>query len=339
MLAIELVGFPDKVRSALEIAINNRCRERFKVAGDRADILLIDVEGVGGPSATQRIASETNRHVVVVSDAVLPELGECQLTKPLSFARLVDLLDTLEPPSDSGETGPAVEDTSTSATSDLDAQRLAGVSRAQFQDSFVHLLSQVLSDIRLGDDRRIVEVAIRPGKFIQIDPRTERISTNLRNGMIRIIAGTPCSALDPTIRRLDETRLMGEPPHDAPKDLEELVWRILETGYRGRLLPSITLDTPIRLLAWPNLVRVTADSRQFALVSYWTRRRISVRAIASLFDLPVEDVAHVANFATIANLLDDGAAGDDRPLADPDSGGGVRRILRRIVETISQRAA
>ncbi len=359
VLAIELVGFPEKVQTALRIAFENRCGDRFAVTAGQGDVLVMDLEGLGDAAEAQRVATGANRPVVVLSDAstedAATDFTTYRLHKPLSFAKLVTVLQTLsgstrprsapleetEPrPADTTEAAAAIQRArSVPRIATSDPGRISSLPKKELEDSLLWLLGKLLREIRGSSDERMVEIGFQSGRFIRIDPRSERVTTNLRNSALRVLAQTPCSVLAPTVRRVDDT-CSGEPAGSgAPADLEELIWRILENGYRDGFIRRIDADTPCRLRAWPNLIRLTADPKYFALASYWTRRPASVRELVAMFDLEIQELVHVLNFASAVDLL----AYDERdPVTRLDFAAprtGMRSILRRLLSTVSRRAA
>lgn len=360
VLAIELVGFPEKVQTALRIAFENRCGDRFAVTAGRGDVLVMDLEGLGDAAEAQRVATGANRPVVVLSDAstadAATDFTTYRLHKPLSFAKLVTVLQTFsgspQPHSVPLEkTEPRRAETTEAAvtaiqqarpaprSAESDPGRISTLPKKELEDSLLWLLGKLLREIRGSSDERTVEIAFQSDRFIRIDPRSERVTTNLRNSALRVLAQTPCSVLAPTIRRAGDT-CSGEPAGSgAPADLEELIWRILENGYRDGFIRRMDADTPCRLRAWPNLIRLTADPKYFALASYWTRRPASVRELVAMFDLEVQELVHVLNFASAVDLL----AYDERdPVTRLDFAAprtGMRSILRRLLSTVSRRAA
>ncbi len=360
VLAIELVGFPEKVQTALRIAFENRCGDQFAVTAGRGDVLVMDLEGIGDAAEAKRLATGANRPVVVLADAstesAATEFTTYRLHKPLSFAKLVTVLQTLSgsiqpraaafeetearPADTAGAAVTAIQQArSVPRVAASDPGRISSLPRKELEDSLLWLLGKLLREIRSSSDERIVEIAFQPGRFIRIDPRSERVVTNLRNSALRILAQTPCSVLSPSVRRVDDSGWAEPAGSGAPEDLEELIWRILENGYRDSFIRRIDADTPCRLCAWPNLIRLTADPRYFALASYWTRRPASVRELVAMFDLEMQELVHVLNFASAVDLL----AYDERDpvtrleFAAPRTG--MRSILRRLLSTVSRRAA
>jgi hypothetical protein len=356
--AIQLIGFSKKVEDALRIALTNRCRQRFCVARDQGDFLLIDLEGVGNIDKVGRIANKGERPTIVLSEPSAPALSELRLHKPLVFSKLVSLLEELAAPGDTrschGKTTRNQNNSkaqlvltakSTLPSKEKPPQAVGSLSvhtspqRATLEGSFAMFLTQLLVRIRSARDDRSIEVTIKPNKYLRIDPLSERVSTNLTASSLRVLAITPCSTLRPDVKHVELSARMDDPRSDAPRDLEELIWRVLEVGYRNSLLDPLELEEPVRLKTWPNLIRLTTSSSLFALMSYWTKRPASIRELTHMFDLGVEEIVHVANFAYLAGLLDHKTAHkvSEPGLHVPPIG--MRRILRRILYSVSKQAA
>ncbi|HMW52953.1 MAG TPA: hypothetical protein PKX01_04355 [Rhodocyclaceae bacterium] len=194
-------------------------------------------------------------------------------------------------------------------------------------------LARALAHAR--DVERPVKLRGPLGTILYLDPTNESAYQPLSPKALRAQAQVP------TRGTIKQTTLdagdVGPVARLDPRPLQVVEWEVALWASRGRLPRGTDLDTPVRLVRWPNFTRLPVPEGALRIAGLWSRTPTTLRDTVHLLGLPQRHVFAFFSACAALDLLQLGDEGvPDRrgtgdPARTPERRGLLQRTLGRLL--------
>jgi len=86
--------------------------------------------------------------------------------------------------------------------------------------------------------------------------------------------------------------------------LDSILWRCALTCSRGQLIPGHTVETPVKLVSWPNFSREGFKPEYFKLAAILAKQFISLASLSKQVEKPIEGIIDFYNAAFAVGIIE-----------------------------------
>ena len=298
------VGLAEKdetVLKSLILLLEGKTRQPWEYREDqRAEVILVDVDGPEGSAAWGRLAGDGQRTLVAYSEDPSKANAPWVLAKPMRAGALVELLDRLD------VSGPA------EAPAEPAVVRSPRVPAAPGIVDFVLRLAPA-ETVRITDSVRFL-IVDKPGARFAASHPIDELAPMFR---------TPVAQL--RVERVDEASTSL-----AWKPLELLLWNGALMVSR-HLLQGLDPDARYSLTRWPNFKSLRHGPEHYKMSAFMTRNpAATIDGIAAFTGVPADDVVAFLNATFACGLLRQESASDTTTAPRAGSSSGKKKLLSMI---------
>ncbi|MEJ2590777.1 MAG: hypothetical protein P8178_05130 [Candidatus Thiodiazotropha sp.] len=373
-LKIALLGVGTRDAAILDLFVRKHCPGGGRlVPEERADLCILDLDGVHGRKLLQQQREQhPRRPLIVLSIREVESDGIVLLRKPTRPEMLKQAIEgcriELDRRASRAEPAP-VPATPPPTASDAPRRRSpvrAGneVRAAESQSRFAHEYCGLSSPAETrgkagGDDvyydpsrlfQRILKSAIdrcrqaeRPvrlhlpgGKHITLLPAANLALTDLGDSRLRPRCLLAINAAQTRIEFLQdsESRLL-ETAETSPQNIDALLWKVALWSARGRLPVGVDMNSKIGLQHWPNLTRLANIPPFLRVAALWVKYPLTLAGTAETLGIEVRYVRAFFSACHALELTRIQAAAAGPGLAVADSGKSPRTgLLGRLLRRL-----
>ena len=333
------IGMDERKQAVFRTAFRLHQTEHYQLLEDKnqqPDLILIDVDGASGwhlAELCQRQYPNTPLLALTIQPTNNPH-GLPVLQKPLRVETLFPKLrELIKQPVPAAVAAALVQQRPALQPPVLPKAPLAtGIQQIERFDPNAGLLGQVLTLFRqkqhvvIGDFQQPLFILLsEAGVILLLQPLHK-----IKEACLDANGPLPQQILPPEQQFLSGPRVK----------VQALLWQIALWSARGRLILSITPDTPLRLRHWPNLTRLAQIPNAVRISAFLARTPVSLRLTHRMLGIPLSDIIDFIAATYAIDLLEDPA---ELPAIMPSvtiaapvarqqqQGNMLSRLLRKII--------
>lgn len=310
------------LRSLLEL-VNSRTRQSWSlVEGERANVVLFDVDTEAGRSAWNANQGLTRESIRVWCSRQGPtEAVKYYLKKPYRYQYLVDLLTTVrgsEP--ESRKIAPA-----SAVTKNKFGRRLIDTVFNP-ADHFLGLLLSVI------EEKQPVQFQYQDSLPLYVEPKDWEYFHQDSEACLRRLCGSVSSHI--TVEVITKELLTQQITSESieGRSLQNLLWLAALEGSAGRPLPDWGGEDLLKLKQWPNLGVLRHSLDEMRLAAFMTKQAANLATIVADTGVSKKKAVNFINACSVVGFLETNIEIENAPelVTAGQKQGGIYGFMRRL---------
>ncbi|MCK5336506.1 MAG: response regulator [Gammaproteobacteria bacterium] len=285
----------------------------WQLANDMSgDIVIVDIDDPAGLKLHEKLVTEPDAPVIIVSSADKVESG-FSLNKPMRSAEFIKLAKTImEKYPDLGHEKVKAD----KPQQDTNATSNTKVDTAIKRPSRKRLYNLLTKDKR--GFKNPVEISHRDVS-LYVDCSSKQFFCEHRLMLLSILCKSDVDKLQ--IREVSTHEIQKIENEITGRPLSELTWCCALLGSSGELIDNIDEQTPLHLQHWPDLKSLMHLPRHITLAAFMSKHTATIKEIAEHTQVLPENIIDFINACYVLGYLDEdtGKKESKLPARDTDS--------------------
>ncbi|MDD3608429.1 MAG: hypothetical protein PHI49_01590 [Halothiobacillaceae bacterium] len=329
-LKVTLHGFDERARSMLALFLEGPAQGICRLANtpEEAEAAIVDLDGAVPERIWLEFRRKFNGPALVLSATERRLRNAHWVAKPVQLGEFKAAIERVRSQIDAIRTLKRLEEAPAPAAAE---QPGSGINLGPLERRFIDIAGDMSDEIYLDisqrerlfyDPHQYIEHTLREGLTLArkdnapvifdglghnliFCPTSHRIYTDMREQFLRSLCVQPHTGERIGFRTAssDTLPLIGSSDPRLQR-LDSTLWNVSLWTSRGRVPKGTPLNAPIKLLAWPNLTRLTISPHALRIAALWATRPTSLMDTPRLLDVPYRHVFAFYSASLILGLVE-----------------------------------